>query len=97
MFIDFRQRGMEREKKNMDVERKTLIGYLPHTPKQAGGTCNQDMCPDWESNLQPSGVWDDAPTYWATWPGHAWTFLILENNNCCTHIYYSLRTEFSKR
>ena len=20
-------------------------------------------CPDWESNLQPFGVWDDAPTH----------------------------------
>ena len=25
-------------------------------------THNVGMCPDWESNLQPFGLWDDAPT-----------------------------------
>ena len=30
---------------------------------------NLVMCPDWELNLPPSGVQDDAPTIWATWPG----------------------------
>ena len=28
------------------------------------------MCLDWESNLQPFGVWDEAPTNWAARPGH---------------------------
>ena len=30
--------------------------------------------PDWESNLQPFGVWDDAPNHWATRPGLWQTF-----------------------
>ena len=29
-----------------------------------------DVCPDWELNLQPFGVWDDAPNNWATLSGH---------------------------
>ena len=27
------------------------------------------MCPDWESNLQPFGVWDNTPTNCVTQPG----------------------------
>ena len=33
-------------------------------------TYNLGMFPDWGSNLQPFGVWDDAPTHGATQPGH---------------------------
>ena len=36
-------------------------GWNPH---------NLGMCPDEESNLQPFGIWDDAPTNRAMCPGH---------------------------
>ena len=32
------------------------------------------LCPDWELNLQPFGVWDDTPTNWAI-PARATTIL----------------------
>ena len=38
-------------------------------------TCNLGMCPDQESNLQPFGIWDNAPTNWATWPGQKLFFI----------------------
>ena len=58
MFIDFRGGGMdsERERENELHPICTPTGDL---------TCNLSMCSDWQSNPQPSGVWDDAPTSWA--------------------------------
>ena len=46
------------------------ISWLPplRTPTR-DRTCYLGMCPDWGSNLQTFGVWDDAPINWATWPG----------------------------
>ena len=32
-------------------------------------THNLGMCPDWGSNPQHFGVWDEAPSNWATQPG----------------------------
>ena len=55
-----REEGRERER-NIDV-RETVIGLPPvHAPTR-NQTHNLGMCPDWESNPQPFGVWDDAPT-----------------------------------
>ena len=61
MFIDFRESGRERERN---------IDWLP--PVHAltrDWTQNLGMCPDWELNLQPFGVWDEALTNRATQPG----------------------------
>ena len=53
MFIDFRDRGRER---NVDW-------LLPiHAPTE-NRICNLGVCPDWELNLQLLGIWDDAPIY----------------------------------
>ena len=43
-------------------EREASIGGLPLLPTlTVDGTCNLGLCPHWESNPQPSGVWDDTP------------------------------------
>ena len=48
-------------------ERERNINWLPPICALTGDwTCNLDMCPDRELNPQPFGVWDDAPTSWAT-------------------------------
>ena len=64
--MDFRKRGRggEREReKHIDVRKKHwLVASHMHAIEPG-------MCPDWESNPQPFGVQDDAPTNWATWPG----------------------------
>ena len=58
MFTDLRER---------DRERETLKGWLPPTHAQTRDWIhNLGMCPDWESNLQPFGVWSDYPTNLAT-------------------------------
>ena len=55
MFIDFREGKEEREERNID--------QLPLTcALTTDRTCNPGMCPDRESNPQPFGLWDDAPT-----------------------------------
>ena len=54
MFIDFRERGREREKHW--CEKETLIGCLPYTPQP-------------KSNPQPFSLRVDSPTNWATQPG----------------------------
>lgn len=41
--------------------------YLPGAPT-GDGTCNLDMCPDLELNLQPFGVLDNTPTNWPIRP-----------------------------
>ena len=42
------------------------INWLPLVCTLTGNwTHNLDMCLDWESNLQPFGLQDDAPTNWA--------------------------------
>ena len=73
MFTDLRKgRGQQREK-HIDVREKHQLVAIR-------------MCPDWElnpqprympwagiepANLQPFGVWDDAPT---NWTGHCSNF-----------------------
>ena len=37
-------------------------------------THNLGICPDWGSNLQHFGVWNDGPTNLATQPGQGKTF-----------------------
>ena len=70
MFIDLRE-----------IER--LVASCMHSSNSNGDwTRNLGMCPDQESNPQPFGVWDDAPTNLATWPG-----LILFFCCSCRHIF----------
>ena len=58
MFIDVRERGGAREKRERDqYERETLIGCLPRDQ-----THNVGMCPDWGSNPKPFGVRHNAST-----------------------------------
>ena len=53
----------ERERKE---QRERNICQLPSVcTLTMGQTCNLGMCPDWESNPQPFGLWDDTPTNWA--------------------------------
>ena len=59
MFIDFTDRGTEREKSQS--ERETSVGCLPHAPGQ-DRTQNLGTWSDRESNLRPFDARDDAPT-----------------------------------
>ena len=62
MCIDLREKGLERER-----ERERNIDWLSLIFSPIGDwTYNLGMCSDQESNPQPVGVWDDAPTNWAT-------------------------------
>ena len=58
MLIDFRLRGRKREQRERNIDWLSLIhtltGVQPH---------NLALCPNPESNLRPSGVWDDTPTH----------------------------------
>ena len=50
-------------------ERERNINQLPpYCAPTRDQTYSLGMCPDWNLNLQPFGVWDDAPTIWAIWP-----------------------------
>ena len=58
----------ERERETSMWERN--IVWLPPVPTPTGDrTCNLGLCTDLKLNPQHVGVWDDAPTNWATWPG----------------------------
>ena len=61
MFIDFNERGRERER---DIDQ-----FFPLHALTRDRTHNLGMCPEWGSNPQLFGVQDNAPTNWATWPG----------------------------
>ena len=62
MLIDLRERGRgggERESdRNIDVREKHQLVASHKCPDQ---TRSLGMCPDWESNPQPFGYWDDTP------------------------------------
>ena len=65
MFIDFRERGRGREGDRVwgERERETSmweasIGCLPYMP-WPGIKRKPSMGPDWRSNPQPFGLWDD--------------------------------------
>ena len=61
MFIDFRERETSMWERN--------INWLPPVyTLTRDRTHNLGVCPDQELNPQPFGVWEDAPTNWATWP-----------------------------
>ena len=63
MLIDFREREREeigREKKSDVREKHQLV--VSHTCPDRDQTYNLGMCPDRDLNLQPFGLWDDAPS-----------------------------------
>ena len=65
-FIAFIERGRGKERKrNIDVRETLIVCLLIHGPT-GDQTHNLGMCPDQELNLQPFGLWDDAPTNRAT-------------------------------
>ena len=77
--------GFERER-NIDVTEK--LDRLPPVRALPGNqTHNLGRCPDQESNLQPFGVWDDAPANAATWPGLPLLFFLIKcfKLNCSWH------------
>ena len=58
MFIDFRERGRERERgRNINVREKHPL-VPSHKHPDLG--LNLGMCLDPELNLQNVGIWDDA-------------------------------------
>ena len=64
MFIDFREKGRgTRSEEERERGTEIDIDHLPPLCVLTGDqTCNLGMCPDPELNLQPLGVWGDAPT-----------------------------------
>ena len=53
MIIDFRREGGKERQRNIDDREKELNLQPRHVP-------------NWESNLQPLGLWDYDPPNWAT-------------------------------
>ena len=41
-------------------ERERYQSVASRAPPSGDLACNPGVCPDWESNWQPSGLWDDA-------------------------------------
>ena len=79
MFIDFRERKGEREREKEGEREREREKHLSEKCRLVAS----HTIPDWESNPQLNvcaltgnwtlnlfGVWDDAPTNWATQPGH---------------------------
>ena len=66
MFIDFR--GIQREREKAIEVRERYRSVASHTHPDWDWICNLCMRSDQESNPQPFGVWDNAPTNWDTWP-----------------------------
>ena len=62
-----REREREREKATWIWKRNH--GWPVILAPTGDWTHNLGMYLDQEWNLQPFGIWDDAPTNWATWPG----------------------------
>ena len=64
MFIEVRESGRERERqrqRNTDVREEHQWLSPIHAPTR-DRIHKLGMCPEQESNSQPFGVWDDAPT-----------------------------------
>ena len=76
-LLIFREKGREDRERQTDRHRQTDRGVNVRNINQlspihaltSDWTCYLGMCPDWDLNMQPFGVWDDAPTSWTTWPG----------------------------
>ena len=50
-----------RDKRNIDVKEKhQSVASCMNLDQRSPS--NLDMCPDWDLNPQPFGVWDDTPT-----------------------------------
>ena len=59
MLIDFRDKGQEGEREG-NIKVKRNIDWLPLLCVQTRDqTSNLGMCPNYESNPQPFGLWDD--------------------------------------
>ena len=68
MFTDFREKEKERKternrerQRNIEVREKHQM-VASRTHPDWDQTYNRGTCPDWGSNPQPFGVWDDTPT-----------------------------------
>ena len=76
MFIDFKQflklclfleRGKREKERESNINMQDTSDSVASCPPPTGDlACNPGMCPDWESNPQPFGAPDNAPTKWAT-------------------------------
>ena len=66
LLILDRREGRETERERTSIWER-YITWLPltHAPTR-DQTCNSGTCPDWELNLWPFSLRDDAPTNWAT-------------------------------
>ena len=70
-----RERGRGKERERMGGEREKHQSIAAPTYRDWDPTYHLSMCPDRESNLQPFGVPDTAPTNQTTWLGKDTKFL----------------------
>ena len=59
MFIDFRERGRERETEREQED--ISVCCFPYMPLTGNQTHNLGLCPDQEVNLQSFSIQDDTP------------------------------------
>ena len=52
----------ERAREKHQCKRETATGCLLICTPTGDQTCNLGMCPGWELNLQPFGLYDNTPT-----------------------------------
>ena len=79
----------EREKHRLVASRRQVrnIDQLPPILSPSGDwTLSLCMCSDWKLNLWPSGLWDNAPTNWATLAraGYRNSYALLERMHLAT-------------
>ena len=65
----------------LEDERETSIDCFPHAHQLGTEPASLGMCPDQESNPQPFGIQDNAPTNWTNWPGQAGFYGVIKNKS----------------
>ena len=62
IFTDFRERERRERVRKRSIWEKNISWLHPVCSLTRDRTHNPSMCPDWESNLQPFSVQENAPT-----------------------------------
>ena len=83
----FRQRRRGRERGKHQYETEISIGCLFICGPTGDRTCNLDMCSDWVLNPPPRGLWNNAPTNWATSSREPLKCLL--NESSWLHLYHN--------
>ena len=80
----------------LEDERETSIDCFPHAHRLGTEPASLGMCPDQESNPQPFGIQDNAPTNWTNWPGLIpFIFLDIASENYFQVISFKIESSHS--